>query len=60
MLYLEQMPLKIMQLADLYIFRLYIVMVENPTYTLFAFLLHLFVLLLFNLIIKVSDECWQF
>ena len=60
MLYLEQMPLKIMQLADLYIFRLYIVMVENPTYTLFACLLHLFVLLLFNLIIKVSDECWQF
>ena len=41
------------------IFHLYIV-VENPTYTLFACLLHLFVLLLFNLVIKVSDECWQF
>ena len=59
MLYLERMPLKIMQFADLYILRLYIV-AENHTYSLFVCLLHLFVLLLFNLIIKVSDECWQF
>lgn len=45
MLYLERMPLKIMQLADFYIFRLHIV-VENPTYTLFTCLLYLLSLLL--------------
>ena len=58
MLYLERMPLKIMQFADFYIFRLYFV-VKNPTYTLFACLLHLLILLPSNLIIEVSDECRQ-
>ena len=44
---IDTVPVMIMQFANLYIFRLYIV-VENPTYTLFTCLLHLFVLLLFN------------